>query len=523
MIQFLFNKISATVLITIIAVIFVMPNCFDTTKYQWLPQKTINLGLDLKGGSYVLLKLDFDTYITEQLNVMAGNIRKELRNNKIGYKELKTQRQNINLELRDSKDYSKIENLIKKLEPGISIKFNKNNQLKISFTDHKLSTLRESLIENSMEIIRMRVDGSGTTEANIQKYGDNNIILEVPGIEDPKHLKTLVTKIAKLTFNIVDSESSIQDQHVHKELMLVKEQNNPKNQLLVKKQPAIRGDLLSRANVSFNKYSQPVVSFEFNSLGAKLFANITKEYQGKRLAIILDGKLLSAPVITEPILGGAGIISGNFTIESAKELSLLLKSGALPAALSVIEEKTIGPTLGSDSIQSGKLSGCIGFIIVSIFMLCTYGILGLFANIALFFSLLYIVAILSILQATLTLPGIAGIILTIGMAVDANVLIYERIREELQKGNSILYSIREGFKLSFSTIVDSNITTLLAAIVLYIFGTGAIRGFAITLAIGIVSSMYTATIITRILIDLWVKYKLPIKLNTLALFKKEVK
>lgn len=518
--QFLFNKIFITVLITATALCFVVPNFFDTTKYQWLPQKTINLGLDLKGGSYVLLQLDFDTYVTEQLNIIVGNLRKELRNNKIGYKELKIQKQYIHLELRDSEARFKVENLLRNLETSILIKFSQNNKLHISFTDHKLSELRESLIENSMEIIRMRIDSSGTTEANIQKHGDNNIILEVPGIEDPKHLKNLVTKIAKLTFNIVDSGTVAQDQHISKDLMLVKEQNNPENKLLVRRQPTIGGDLLTNANVSFNKYSQPVVLFTFNSLGTKLFADITKEYQGRRLAIILDGKLLSAPVISEPILGGAGMISGNFTIESAKELSLLLKSGALPAALSVIEEKTIGPTLGSDSIRAGKLAGCIGFVLVCIFMLCIYGILGLFANIALFFSLIYILAILSMLQATLTLPGIAGIILTIGMAVDANILIYERIREELQNGSSILYSVREGFKLSFATIIDSNITTLLAAILLYIFGTGAVKGFAITLAIGILSSMYSATIITRMLIDSWVKYKLPIKLNTTTICKR---
>ncbi len=514
--QSFMSKILTVISVTIVACLFAAPNLFNFHKYRWLPQQKVNLGLDLKGGSHLLLQVDFNSCFFEQLNMTAENFRKELKNNKIGYKEFKIRNDHISLKLRDNSLYSSVKKILINLDSGLSIKLDKH-QVIISFADYRLREFKKQVMERTMEIIRMRVDSMGTTEPIIQEQGEANIVLEVPGVKDPKHVKDLLGRIAKLTFNIVEREvnpEELDKSNLEKGLMLVTEyHNNREYFLLIRKQPIIVGDLLKNSYVSFNKNSQPIVSISFNSMGSKLFAQATKQYQGKRLAIILDGKLLSAPVITEPILGGSGVISGNFTIESANDLSLLLRSGALPTALKIIEEKRIGPNLGNDSIQSGKLAGGIGFVLVNIFMLWTYGVLGLFANIALILSLVYMLAILSVLQATLTLPGIAGIILTIGMAVDANVLIYERIKEELNKGSSILYSIREGFRAAFTTIADSNITTLLAAIVLYVFGTGAIKGFAVTLSVGILSSMYSAIVVTKLLIDLWVKYRSPVKLR----------
>ena len=286
--------------------------------------------------------------------------------------------------------------------------------------------------------------------------------------------------------------------------ILVKSDND--TVIVVSKKPVLGGEQLTNAQVSFNQNSQPTVAFALSSLGAKIFAKVTKENTGKRLAIILDNKLLSAPVINEPIIGGSGSISGHFTVESANELALLLRAGALPAPLNIVEERTIGANLGADSIESGKLAAIIGFAAIAVFMVWSYGVLGIFANIALAFALLYVLALLSMLQATLTLPGIAGVILTMGMAVDANVLIYERFKEELRNGASNFYAVRIGFKSAFATITDSNITTLVVAFILYLCGVGAVKGFAVALSIGIISSMFAAIVITKLLVDIWLSY-----------------
>ncbi|XP_044732910.1 protein translocase subunit SecD [Chrysoperla carnea] len=360
----------------------------------------------------------------------------------------------------------------------------------------------------------MRVDSTGTKEPILQKQGDRHILLQVPGEEDPTYLKNILGKTAKVTFHLVDENANVEEAvkgHVPMCSMLV--QGDRMGYLVVKKKAILGGDSLTTAAASFDQNSQAGVSFSFNSLGSKLFGEVTKNNVGKHLAIVLDNKLLSAPTINQPIMGGSGIISGDFTVESANELALLLRAGSLPAPLKIIEERSIRPNLGADSIESGKKAGIIGFAAVCIFMVWSYGLLGLFANIALSLAMLYVLALLSLFQATLTLPGIAGIILTMGMAVDANVLIYERIKEELNKGTSNLYAIKTGFESAFATILDSNLTTLIVAFLLYIFGVGAIKGFAVALTIGIISSMFSAIIITKLLIDIWVKYFKPKKLG----------
>jgi preprotein translocase subunit SecD len=505
-------KIFLSILCTIAAFICALPN-FTTIDSKILPNHKVNLGLDLRGGAHLLLDVDFDSYLNDVMDSLADHLRKYLREDKIGYKNLVVKNKAVQFELRNLEDYKQVKKILGKVDREITVE-NDNTNIKLSYSDSKLAELRYQVIAQSIEIIRMRVDSTGTTEPNIQRQGDKHILLQVPGEENPQQLKNILGKTAKLTFHLVDETANIQQAlngHLPFGSILVKGENENKQEyyVVVKKKAIVSGDQLTTAQASFNQNSQPAVAFSFNNLGSKLFAEITKNNSGKRLAIVLDNKLLSAPVINEPILGGSGIILGNFTVESANELALLLRAGSLPAPLKIIEERTVGPNLGADSIEAGKKAGMIGFVSVVIFMIWSYGILGIFANIALSLALLYILALLSLFQATLTLPGIAGIILTIGMAVDANVLIYERIREELKKGASNLYAIRMGFESAFATILDSNVTTLIAAFLLFIFGAGGIKGFAVTLTIGIISSMFSAIIITKLLIDTWIKYQKP--------------
>ena len=505
-------KILVSIICTAFALIYAAPNFTDVNS-SWLPNSKVNLGLDLRGGSHLLLDVDFDSYLTDLMENFGDSLRKNLRDDKIGYKNLASVKNSLEFEIRDEADFPKVKKIISKIDSNIAVNLN-DGIVQCHYNESSLGDLRSKLIDQSIEIIRMRIDSSGTKEPIIQRQGDKHILLQVPGEEDPSKLKNVLGKTAKLTFHLVDENANL-DEAVKGRLpagtFLAKGDNEGRGEYyaVVKKKAIVSGDQLTNAQATFNQNSQAVVSFTFNNLGGKLFGEATKNNSGKRLAIVLDNKLLSAPMINEPILGGSGIITGNFTVESANELALLLRAGALPAPLNIIEERSIGPNLGADSIESGKKAGLIGFIAVIIFMCLTYGILGVFATVALGMALLYILALLTLLQATLTLPGIAGIILTMGMAVDANVLIYERIKEELGKGASNMFAIRQGFETAFATIVDSNVTTLVAAFLLYIFGVGAIKGFAVTLSIGIISSMFAAIIITKLQVDIWMKYFKP--------------
>lgn len=502
-------RVFLSLLLTILSVIYLMPNFERGKNISWLPNSKINLGLDLQGGCHLLLDIDFNSYIKDQLEILATTFRKELISTKIGYKNLHSDATNLSFSLRDESDFGRAKDILHKIDRRLIIS---NNACVVTavFNEDRILDFKEKVANQSIEIVRLRVDPNGTTEPIIQRQGDNNILLQVPGEDDPAHLKNVLGKTAKLTFHMVDeviSPEQVKSGNIPPSSILVRDSEG--RAVVIKKKAALTGDTLIDAQTTFNQNSQPAVSFAFNSVGSKIFADITRQNSGKRFAIVLDNKLLSAPVINEPITGGSGIISGSFTVESANELALLLRAGALPAPLTIIEERSIGPNLGVDSIEAGKKAGLIGFIGVVIFMTWSYGVMGIFANIALSIALLYIFAMLSMFHATLTLPGIAGIILTIGMAVDANVLIYERIREEASKGSSNLYAVRQGFESAFATITDSNITTLIAAFLLYFFGVGAIKGFAVTLSIGIIASMFAATVITKLFVDSWMKYCKP--------------
>ena len=509
-------RVFVTIIVTLVACIFAAPN-FTNVTASYLPKDSVNLGLDLRGGSHLLLQVDFDHYIKDQYEMLADNLRKEFRDSKLGYRNLKPLHDSVTLELRDASDLEDLKKIVRSFDRSLWAN-DVNSKISIRFNDDRLSELRSNVIDQSMEIVRMRVDSTGTKEPIIQKQGEGQILLQVPGAENPEALRNMLGKTAKLTFHAVNEEADVESAvngHAPADSMLayMEHEKGKLYPYVLKRKAAVTGDMLTNAVATFNQNAQPGVSFTLNSIGGKLFGDLTKASVHRRIAIVLDGKIISAAAVNEPITGGSGIISGSMTVEEANELALLLRAGALPAPLKIIEERTIGPNLGADSIKSGSKAGIVGFVAVIIFMIWSYGILGIFANLALCLALFYILAMLSMFQATLTLPGIAGIILTIGMAVDANILIYERIREELHKGASNLFAIKQGFETAFGTILDANITTLIVASLLYIFGAGVIKGFAVTLTIGIIASMFTAITVTKLMVDMWMRFARPTKLG----------
>lgn len=512
-------KITLISVICLIGVFFSLPNFLPETMREhipsWLPSKRVNLGLDLRGGSHLLLEVDFSTYLKDQLENLENTIRQELRTKKIAYTGLHVKGgESVIFTLRDPALSDAVESQLRSANKDITIESN-NGKFTLIFQENYVHELKNKVTEQSIEIVRRRIDETGTKEPSIQRQGENRILLQVPGLDNPEHLKQLLGKTAKMTFHLVDEKASIAaalhgQVPIGSQLLMGEVGPNGQPQpYIIQKKVMLSGDLLTDAQTSFNDSGLPAVSFSFNNLGAKLFADITKENTGHLFAIVLDNKVISAPVIREPILGGSGSISGSFTVQSANDLALLLRAGALPAPLTIVEERTVGPSLGADSIASGKRAAFIGVVFVVIFMILTYGLFGLFANLALLINVIFILAALSALQATLTMPGIAGIVLTMGMAVDANVLIFERIREELRSGMTPFMATDRGFDRAFATIMDSNLTTLLAAFLLYAFGSGAVKGFAVTLAIGIISSMFSAITLTRLMVAKWMQKNRP--------------
>ena len=380
-------------------------------------------------------------------------------------------------------------------------------QISVGYSNAYMKKMQSTLLEQSIEIVRRRVDETGTREPDIQRQGDNRILLQVPGLSDPDRLKNLLGRTAKLTFHLLDNTMPYPDSGKMPVPPGTTRYKSDKGNdyFVIKNQVMLSGDLLADASAGFSANGQAVVNLRFNNLGAKKFGDITRDNVGKPFAIVLDSKVLTAPVIRTVILGGSAEISGSFTTKEASDLAILLRAGALPAPLEIVEERTVGPSLGADSIASGKKAIFIGTILVMLFMAVIYKLFGLFANIALVTNMLIITAVMSILGATLTMPGIAGIVLTIGMAVDANVLIFERIREELRTGRSVLSSVDSGFRRAFATIFDAHVTTLLATLFLYSFGSGSIKGFAVTLAIGIAASLFSAILVCKMLIIFWLK------------------
>jgi protein-export membrane protein SecD len=514
--------------ICLLALILTLPNFFarDTVENWpgWLPSGQINLGLDLQGGSHLLLEADVDAVIQDRLETLVSDVRLALRTERIRYRGLGVRDQRVTFRLVDPEQRNAALEAIEELNPRGSVNpmtggldyqrryevEAEGDQVRIRFSEGGLGALVDSVVEQSLEVVRRRIDELGTREPTIQRQGEDRILLQVPGERDPAALRRLLGQTAQLTFHMVDmgtSAAEVRRGDASAGLMVVPsaeetEAGEPVTDWVLRRRVELSGENLTDAQPSFQE-NQPVVSFRFDTSGARKFADITTENVGRLFAIVLDDEVISAPRIQEPITGGSGVISGDFTVQEANELALLLRSGALPAPLAVLQERTVGPDLGADSVAAGEIAGIVGLLLVAVFMVAYYGTFGVAAVIALFVNLVLIAAALSTLGATLTLPGIAGIVLTVGMAVDANVLIFERIREEAKNGRGPIGAIDAGFRGAIRTIVDANVTTLIAALLLFQFGSGPVRGFAVTLAIGILSSMFTAITVTRLLVILW--------------------
>jgi preprotein translocase subunit SecD len=502
--------------ICLLGVLFSLPNVFTPAQLAWLPgsipHRQVNLGLDLRGGSYLLLEVDVAAAQTEQLNSLVDNVRDALRNAKIGYTDLNVQNGAIVFKISDQDRIDDARNALSKIDASLTLDIGPDGAGKMQFSAEATSQRRQQAVDQSIEIIRRRIDETGTKEPTIQRQGSDRILVELPGIDNPEHVKALLGKTAKLTFQLVDTSVSVDEaRRGHtppgSEILQTEERAVRAGQppfYLVKKRVMVGGDTLVDAQATFQN-NEPVVSFRFDSIGAQRFGTATRENVGKPFAIVLDNRVISAPVIREAIPGGSGIISGSFTVQSASDLALLLRAGALPAPITILEERTVGPDLGADSIHAGAVACIVGVVLVVIFMFLFYGLFGLFADIALMFNLCLMLGALSLLGATLTLPGIAGIALTLGMAVDANVLIYERIREEMRSGRTMLSSLEAGFTRAFGTILDSHVTTLVAGILLYWLGSGPVKGFAVTLSIGVLTSLFSAILVTRLQIVSWLR------------------
>ncbi|MBN9249359.1 MAG: protein translocase subunit SecDF [Mesorhizobium sp.] len=516
--------------VVLLGVLFSLPNLFPQSLLSampnWLPKKQMTLGLDLQGGSHILLKIDTNDLIKAQLESARDEIRNQLRDAKVGYTGLTGSGRVVQVRIRDTGQVDAAKEALKTLtQPVSSSMFGSGSVtemamdepepglLRFTITDEGVRYRSSTALSQSIEVVGRRVNELGTTEPIVQRQGDDRILVQVPGLQDPQRLKDILGQTAKLTFQMVDQSVPVQEAIEGRPpagSTVMYSKDDPPVPYLIENRVIVSGENLVDAQATFDsRTNEPVVSFRFDSKGAARFGQATQQNTGKLFAIILDNQVISAPRINEPILGGSGQISGSFTPQSANDLAVLLRAGALPANLTIVEERTVGPSLGADSISAGKLASAIGAILVVGCMLLVYGKLGLIANIALAANVGLIVAVLTMLGATLTLPGIAGIVLTMGMAVDSNVIIFERVREERAQGRSIVQSFDQGFKQALATVVDANMTTFIVAVILFYMGTGPVKGFAVTLGIGIITTVFTAFTLTRWLVAFWVRRNKP--------------
>lgn len=509
-------KVLLIVGVCLFAVVYAAPNLLPSSAREklqslpgWMPTQTVNLGLDLRGGAHLLLEVDVDVVVKERGESLVQAVRSDLRDDKIGYTGISATHNGMRITARSAADTGKIARVIRDNEPGVEIDANdQTGRIEASFTEAALNEIIDQTVAQSIEIVRRRVDETGTREPLIQRQGEDRIVVQIPGLDDPARIRELLGKTAKLTFHLVDTDQSSRSL-TSKMLPTIE---NPGIRIAIHRTPDITGDMLNNAQAGFTE-GAPVVNFQLNSIGGKKFCKVSTDNVGRPFAIVLDDEIISTPNFREPICGGQAQISGSFSVQEANDLALLLRAGALPAPLTVLEERSVGPSLGADSVTAGKEASVIALILTIAFMAFRYRRFGIYADIALLMNVALLFALLSMLQATLTLPGIAGIVLTIGMAVDANVLIFERIREELKNGRSVAAAVDAGYKQAMSTIIDANVTTLIAAAILYSFGSGPIKGFAVTLTIGIVTSLFSAIFVTRLLAAHWVKTKKPKELK----------
>lgn len=502
-------KAILTILICLLAGLYSLPNVVPMEKLGKLQHvfnlHPVSLGLDLQGGSHLLLRVEVDQVLTERYADIEQTLRRDLRKEKLGYKKLKAADDGVTVQLRDAADTDGVRKAIRKIDPALSITSTGENTLFVSQSDQGLIQMRRQTMDQSIEIVRRRIDESGTKEPIIQRQGDDRIIVQLPGVDDPARIKALLGRTARLSFHTVSEGAEIGG-------LTLPMQGEQGVNLTLNRQPILTGDMLTTASPSSGDKG-PQVNFSLNSIGARKFCDVTKAYAGKPFAIVLDKQIVSAPNINEPICGGSASISGSFTFQEATDLALVLRAGALPAPLVVLEERTVGPSLGRDSVTAGALSIYVATALVFVWMIVIYGLFGFFAGLALLVNMLIILAVMSATGMTLSLPGIAGIVLTIGMAVDANVLIFARIREEYHAGKPVVTALDSGYKQAMATIWDANMTTLIAGVFLFAVGAGPVKGFAVTLIIGLLASMFSAIMVTRLMIVQWLRITRPKTLN----------
>ena len=527
MLRFAPWKLASVIALVVAAILLIAPSFMPADVVDslaarlpgFIPLRQIVLGLDLQGGAYMLMQVDESSVIKTQVEALRDDVRQKMREGKIALSGgIAAQPRGVLVRIADPAEREKAYALLQSLSQPIGGPLAGGNGrtldvaqtdagVQLTLTDAAIADKVRHAISQSIEVLNRRVNAMGTKETVIAQQGLNRVLIEVPGLQDTTKLKQIIGQTAKLDFQLVadpgDPPNEVETLPMQKGAGTV----------TVQKRIMVNGEDLVDAQQSFDQQTgEPDVTFRFNLRGGQKFGQVTSENVGRPFAIVLDGKVISAPVIRSPITGGTGQITGNFTVDEANSLAILLRAGALPAKLTVVEERTVGPGLGQDSIDAGKRAAYVGGLLVIVYMITTYGVFGVFADLALAVHILLIFASMVLLGATLTLPGIAGIVFTIGMAVDSNVLIYERIREEAHLGRSVISALDAGFKRAFATIVDSNVTMFVAALILYLFGSGAVRGFAVSLGLGIITSIVTAVTMTRMMIAVWYRQVRPQKI-----------
>ena len=518
-------KQAAILAVCLFGVLVTLPNLLPRAAFpDWFPVRQVNLGLDLRGGSYLLLEVDTNGLLRERLEQLVEGARRGLNqaNPRIGYTGLRAEpeQRRISLRVTDPAQREAALRIIRELgqevqlgagqrAQDIEVTINPDGLLVALVTEAGLRAKASAAVEQSIEIVRRRIDETGVVEALIARQGQNRILVQLPGVDDPDRIKQLLGRTARMTFHLLDETANLQAASPPPGVMFLPADQG-EQRYAVRRRIEVDGASLTDARAGQDSRSgEWVVNFTFDSVGTRRFADVTRQNVGRPFAIVLDDKVITAPNIREPITGGRGQISGNFTVRSANDLAVLLRAGALPAPLTVIEERTVGPELGADAIRAGIISLAVGTAFVFLYMGFAYGLFGWFANIALLLNIVFIVSFLSLLEATLTLPGIAGMVLTLGTALDANILINERIREEVKNGRSPINALEAGYTKASGTILDSNLTNLIAMGCLYAFGSGPVKGFAVTVAIGTIIQMWTATVLTRLLVVWWYRWRRP--------------
>jgi preprotein translocase subunit SecD/SecD/SecF fusion protein len=515
MLYFTRAKTLGILLLCGLGILLSLPNLAARPKFlpSFIPWSQVHLGLDLRGGSYLLLQIDFSAVEKQDLNSLLDQARQAMLGAKLGYTGLNVDLPNnqVQVHLLKSSDAAAAQAALNKLVtyapgangPNLVVGTAAADVITLTIPHIALIDRQTQALTQSITIIQRRIDGSGVLNPQIARQGQDQIVVQLPGVSDPERIRELIGTTAHMTFQLVDTNATPGGPPPLGDEVLPM-QDNPAQMLPVLSTVAVDGADLQNAQASTDPQTgQWVINFTLNSIGAREFADVTTANVGKPFAIVLDGKIIMAPNIREPITGGSGQITGNYTAQQATDLALLLRAGALPAPLNIVEEQSVGPELGADAIKAGALSLLAGFILVMAFMAVFYGLFGWFANIALVMNLVIMLAILSVMGATLTLPGMAGILLTLGMAVDANVLINERVREEVKAGRKPLAALEAGYKRAYGTIIDSNVTTLLAHVTLFIFGSPPVRGFAVTICVGIITTLFTATVLVRLITSRW--------------------